>query len=85
MLSKRIVLRYFYSRGSLRGSHGVAGRNAGATAPLSMPAQADDVTVKERADKTIIKDQTAPRDNDKVIVKEREPVRTDEKVIIKDK
>ena len=55
------------------------------TAPLSMPAQADDVTVKERADKTIIKDQTAPRDNDKVIVKEREPVRTDEKVIIKDK
>ena len=55
-------------------------------APLTVGAHADDVTVKERNDKTIIKDQTAPpRDTDKVIVKEREPVRSDDKVIIKDK
>ena len=55
------------------------------TAPLVVAAQADDVTVKERGDKAIIKDQPAPRDTDKVIVKEREPARSDEKVIIKDK
>ena len=55
------------------------------TAPLVVAAQADDVTVKEHGDKTIIKDQPAPRDTDKVIIKEREPARTEEKVIIKDK
>ena len=54
-------------------------------APLTIAAQADDVTVKEHGDKTVIKDQTAPRHTDKVIVKEREPARTDEKVMIKDK